>query len=137
MNVSYRLVRPITSQHNNPSAKLQRQLAASYFIRNMIRGKRIINVDESVIRQTDHRKRGWIAREKHNMVVQSSRLNCVNIIAGISSYGEFFFTVNQGKTNGITFLYFLTKLISELDSIDSEWRRNTVIMVDNAPYHRC
>lgn len=65
----------------------------------MTSGKRIINIDESVIRITDHRKRGWLSKTKHNMVTQSCRLNMVNIIAGVSSYGDRYYTVNQGKTN--------------------------------------
>ena len=30
---------------------------------------------------------------------------------------------------------FLRKLVRRLDSEDPEWRDNTVILVDNAPYH--
>lgn len=60
----------------------------------MTKGKKLINIDESVIRMTDHRRRGWLSKAKHNMVTESGRLNMVNIIAGISSYGEIFLTVN-------------------------------------------
>lgn len=56
------------------------------------------------------------------MVVNSCRLNLVNIIAGVSSYGETFFTINQGKTNSWTFLYFLMRLIEHMESIDKCWR---------------
>lgn len=87
LNVSYRLVRPISNLHNSITSKLQRQFAASYFIKYMIESKRIINVDESVIRYTDHRKRGWYPKHKHNMVTMNRRLNGVNIIAGVSSKG--------------------------------------------------
>ena len=56
--------------------------------------KRIINVDESVLRLTDHRKRGWLLTGKHNLVTNARRLNRINIIAGISNRGEFYFSVN-------------------------------------------
>ena len=61
--------------------------------------KRIINIDENVMRFTDNRKKGWMIAGKHNLVTNSRRLSSINIIAGISSRGEFFYTVNQGKTN--------------------------------------
>jgi len=60
----------------------------------MSANKRIINVDESVMRLTDHRKRGWLIAGKHNMVTSSRRLSNINIIAGISNKSEFFYTVN-------------------------------------------
>lgn len=97
-------------------------MAAKHFILNLIKGKRLINIDESVLRITDHRKRGWMSRSQQNMVTDGCRLNLINIIAGISSYGERFYTVNQGKTNGCTFNYFLKKLIEYLELIDKDWR---------------
>ena len=47
--------------------------------------KRIINIDESVMRFTDNRKKGWMIAGKHNLVTNSRRLSSINIIAGISS----------------------------------------------------
>ena len=47
-----------------------------------------------------------------------------------------FFSVNRGRTKSSTFCLFLAKLISQLDSEDPRWRENTVVMLDNAPYHR-
>ena len=46
------------------------------------------------------------------------------------------YTVNSGKNNSITFILFLIKLSSYLDGVNVNWRQNTIIMVDNAPYHR-
>lgn len=34
-------------------------------------------------------------------------------------------------------MYFLCKLALTLDSIDEQWRFNTILVIDNAPYHRC
>ena len=31
---------------------------------------------------------------------------------------------------------FLRKLVLKLDQEDAEWRSNTVILLDNAPYHK-
>ena len=46
------------------------------------------------------------------------------------------FTINRGKNNSNTFVLFLIKLSKCFDNIDSKWRSNTIIMIDNAPYHR-
>ena len=58
------------------------------------------------------------------------------MIAAVSSVGEFMYTVNCGKNNGSTFVLFLVKLCEYLNSEDPVWRENTVLLIDNAPYHR-
>jgi hypothetical protein len=60
----------------------------------------------------------------------------MNMIIGVASTGELFYTVNRGRTNQHSFLYFLCKLTKVLDQIDRAWRYTTVLVLDNAPYHR-
>ena len=60
----------------------------------------------------------------------------MNLIIGVASSGELFYTVNHGRTNQTTFIYFLCKLVRYLDSQDINWRSYTIFMIDNAPYHR-
>ena len=55
LGLSYRTVKPISITHNKHQAKLQRQMAAAYYIQYMAEGKNIINIDESVLNQTDER----------------------------------------------------------------------------------
>ena len=66
----------------------------------------------------------------------NSRLPNINIIAAMCSSGEVWYTVNCGKTNSDTFSLFLVKLCEHLDSTDVYWRKKTVLMLDNANYHR-
>ena len=70
------------------------------------------------------------------MTTTMQRLRALSIIAAISSDGKFMFTINSGKNNSNTFMLFLIKLSNYLDSINKKWRSSTIIMVDNAPYHR-
>jgi hypothetical protein len=69
-------------------------------------------------------------------VTSGRRLNLINIIAGVGSDGSLFYTVNKGKTNSWSFLLFIAKLVEHLNSKDRDWRSHTVVMLDNAPYHR-
>ena len=102
----------------------------------MHEGKNIINIDESIIHFTEHRNRGWLPAGKHNQVTNSKKLRGVNIITALSSTGQLMFTVNFGMTNSATFSFFLTKLTQHLDGENPKWREHSVIMLDNAPYHR-
>lgn len=95
-------------------------------------GIRVINIDESVIKFTDHRKRGWIPKHNLNQVTNNARLEGINLICALASSGEVCFTVNLGKTNSDSFAWFMIKMVEHLDDQDHDWRKNTVIMVDNA-----
>jgi hypothetical protein len=122
LNATYRQVKPISAIHNSLPAKLQRQYAASKYIEALHAGHRVISIDESVIRYTDHRLRGWLRKDLKNQTTSCHRLNGVNLIAALCSDGELLYTVNVGKTNSLTFSFFLSKLCDHLDSVDVHWR---------------
>lgn len=136
LNATYKMIRPIKLAHNHLNAKLQRQYAASRLIDLLYCDTRVINIDESVIKFTDHRNRGWIPKLVQNQVTSNVRLEGINFICGLASTGEVFYTVNFGKTNSDSFGWFIIKMVEFLDGQDIDWRSNTVIMVDNAQYHR-
>jgi hypothetical protein len=52
------------------------------------------------------------------------------------SSGEVWFTANRGITNSDTFCLLIVKLVEHLDTLEREWRKHTVLMLDNANYHR-
>jgi hypothetical protein len=60
----------------------------------------------------------------------------INIIAGVSSAGGLYFTINKGKTNSWSFLLYMVKLVKHLDGKDPDWRKKSIVMIDNASYHR-
>ena len=57
-------------------------------------GTEIFNIDESIIRSTDQRKRGWALAKNRILVSKALRLPQISIIAAISSNGRVFFTIN-------------------------------------------
>lgn len=73
---------------------------------------------------------------KKNQTTTVRRMYGINIIAAVSNKGDLFYTVNLGKTNSQTFGLFLVKLCSHLDGVNTHWRKSTVLMIDNAAYHR-
>ena len=136
LNCSYKTVNKAPPRTYFHSSKLQRQFAAAEYIRLLQDHRRIINIDESVLNSTDPRSKGWSKLREKALAVDIERLPNLNIIAGVSNMGEFFFTVNRGKTNSLTFKLYLLRLIQVLTEQDPGWRTKTVLMLDNAPYHR-
>ena len=116
LQLVYKKIKPITFAHNNLPAKLQRQYAGAQYISLLAEGKTIINIDESTLDSTDTRKRGWCSKGRHNMMTHMQRLASINIIAGVSSNGDFLYTINQGRNNSQTVILFLSKLCQHLNS---------------------
>ena len=111
-------------------------MAAANYIDALHKGHRLISIDESVIRYTDHRQHGWVRKDKSNQTTTSARSSGINLIAALCSTGELLYSVNVGMTNSHTFGLFLSKLCDHLDTEDALWRKKTVIILDNANYHR-
>ena len=58
------------------------------------------------------------------------------MIAAVTSLGSTFFSVNQGKTTSLTFLFFMVPLCKALESKDRDWRARSTLLLDNASSHR-
>ena len=134
--MSYRKVGVVGKHYDDHKNLLKRQIAASEYIRLLKSGREIINVDESIIRSTDQRTRGWVRQGKRVFTSNALRLPQISMIGAISSKGKTFFAINQGKNNSLTFSLFLLNLIQELNGLDPELRKTTIIMLDNASIHR-
>ncbi len=59
---------------NKLENKLQRQAAAKAYVEALSSGKILVNVDESVLRSTDDRKRGWVAIRRRLVATERIRL---------------------------------------------------------------
>ncbi len=117
-------------------AVMQRQYAAARYIEALETGYRVISIDESVFKWSDHRKRGWVPKHRRNQVTSCTHLESFNLIAAMCSSGEVWYTANIGITNSDTFCLFMVKLVEHLDSLEREWRKRKILMLDNANYHR-
>ena len=59
----------------------------------------------------------------------------ITLVTALDSEGKLYASLLQSNSNGDTMELFLTELIKTLDSEDANWRKNTVILWDNAGYH--
>ena len=57
------------------------------------------------------------------------------MITGIDTNGEVITSLLQENSNSHVMELFFSHLIHMLDSKNKNWRRDTLIMLDNAPYH--
>ena len=54
---------------------------------------------------------------------------------GIDSEGECYLSLLQANSNGQIMEIFFRALAKKLDSERPHWRKDTIIILDNAPYH--
>jgi len=92
----------VSPLYNTHQLRLIRQIAAEHYIQALQEGRVLINVDESVLRATDHRTRGWSPYGRRTFASHSQRLFSLNIIAAMTSEGKVIFTVNRGRTRSRT-----------------------------------
>ncbi len=114
--MSYRKLGVEGKHYDDHKNLLKQQIAASEYIRLLKSGREIINLDESIIRSTDQRTRGWVRKGKRVFTSNALRLPQISIKGAISSKEKTFFAINQGKNNSLTFSLFILNLIQELDS---------------------
>lgn len=59
------------------------------------------------------------------------------MIACLDTKGSIYLSLVQANSNSKIMEIFFQALINKLDKEKSTWRKDTVIMMDNAPYHTC
>ena len=94
LGMSYHKLGIVGNHYDDHKNLLKRQLAAAEYIRLLKSGREIINVDESIIRSTDHRTRGWVRQGKRILTSHALRLPQISMIGAISSRGRTFFSIN-------------------------------------------
>ena len=53
----------------------------------------------------------------------------------LDSAGDGLFSLSYSNTNSDTFGLFIKHLVDHLNSTRKKWRQNTILLIDNAPYH--
>jgi hypothetical protein len=90
----FRVLGVVGQRFDEHATLLKRQIAAFEYIKTLRAGIEIFNIDESIIRSTDQRKRGWALAKNRILVSKAIRLPQISMIAAISSEGRVFYTIN-------------------------------------------
>ena len=99
-------------------------------------GMWVINFDETELTNSDFRVKKWRLPGTTNSI-PNPRINPrICLIAGVSNHGELYLSLLQINTNTEVVKVYLTALAQQLDKERNNWRSNTVIQFDGAPYHK-
>ena len=136
LKMSYKKVTHSTMQGNSSRNLILRQQFALKLIELLSKGKTILNCDETWLGMMDFRRRKWQRRRGSKCHAITQTQPRISVIACLDTKGEIFYSLVQGNTNDKIMEIFIQKLVKRLDSIEKEWRKSTVLLFDNAAYHR-
>ena len=105
-------------------------------IDQLMKGKRVINIDETNLSSAESLRHGWGLKGRVNRPVKRTLSQSLKLTAAIDNLGCSYFSVSQATNDGRIFSTFLYRLVMTLDSEDPEWRNSSVLVLDGASIHR-
>ena len=132
----YGRVKHVALQANTQLSLIKRQASAKVLLDAMQKGKRIINIDESTLGEMDFRRQKWRQHGLSNSVSAKDVSPRLSLILALDSLGNVYFSMTQANTDHQIFCLFLTKLVAKLKQEDSNWHQKSVLLLDNAAYHK-
>ena len=136
LGMKYKKVKPVPLQANSVRNLILRQQFALAFFKIDLNKKTVINIDETWLGMSDFRRRKWAQPLSTNSVAQLQMTPRVSMIAALDSNGELFLSLLQANNNSSVMALFLNQLVQRLDRERPGWRKNHVVLWDNAPYHK-
>lgn len=84
---------------------------------------------------SDFRHSKWMAPNTTNSAVKLQVVPRISMIAALDTSGAVYLSLLQANSNSGVMEIFLRQLVVQLDKKRKGWRRDTVIILDNARYH--
>ena len=134
--MSYRKVRALQPCTNSVQNLVLRQQFALKFLQLDLSETVVINIDESWLGMSAFRHTKWCLPRETNTVAKLTVQPRITMIVALDSRGGGHLSLLQANSNATTFSTYLQHYIRMLDSARPGWRKNTVLLLDNAPYHR-
>ena len=97
-------------------------------------GHRVINIDQTWINDTNHKRRKWRLRGQSNSSPENKVSPRVSVQMAICTGGKLYCALTQVNTDSDVYCLFISKLVAKLTSEDRNWRQNTVLLIDGAKY---
>lgn len=92
-------------------------------------------MDETWLGMADFRRIKWQPKSMVNSLSFPTILPMISMIVGLDTEGLVYFSLTQANFNALIVEIFFRQLVAKLDQEDKEWRRDTIVLKDNAKYH--
>ena len=135
MGMKYKKIKAIPWQGNSAKNLITRQHFALAFLKIDMEKTRIINVDETWLGMSDFKRMKWCPPGNSNSVAKKMMQPRISMIVGMDTDGKGYLSLLQANSNSNVMRLYYSHLIKLLNRKHPGWRKDTIIMMDNAPYH--
>ena len=97
---------------------------------------RFICLDQTWLSMSDFRKYKWGVKGSTNSVAALNISPRITMHIACDSNGLVWLSLFQSHSNASVFALFIRALSERLNMEDPDWRSNTVLILDGAPYHQ-
>ena len=136
LKLSFVKTKRVLPQSNSARVLIQRQQFALTLLRLLEAGTRVINVDETWLNESSYQRRTWAPRDG----MGNAKLNTVtprlSMIAALDTDGKSWLSLAHATTDSNMIALFLQHLTRALELESPGWRDDTVLLWDNATYHK-
>jgi hypothetical protein len=122
LGMRYKRVKRVAMQANSEASLVKRKVAAEVLLDAMQQGKRILNIDETWLGETDFRRLKWRGRGESNSLSTKDVSPRLSMLAAIDNFGGLYVSILQDNVDHGVFEVFLTKLVAKLTTEDANWR---------------
>jgi len=105
------------------------------FLKIDLAEKTVWNIDETWLGMSDFRHMKWKEPGKTNSVAKKQIQPRISMVAGVSTDGDVVTALLQANSNSQIMELFFTHFVKVLDAKRKSWRKDTIVMMDNAAYH--
>ena len=99
-------------------------------------GRRVLCVDESWISETEYSRRMWCTNNSNGTVTQKAVNPRLSVLSAIDTDGRIYFALSHALTDSFTMSLFMVDLLQKYDVDVPGWRTDTVVLLDNAAWHK-
>ena len=103
---------------------------------NLNKGTRFINIDETTLDCTNFTDKKWCEQGTSNSLPNKGIKPRISMIVGLASDGEIYVSLTQVNTNTDMIMLFISRLALILGQEHKDWRKNTILLLDGASYHK-
>ena len=135
LEMGYSKINKVPMTANSEVNLILRQRAAIEFLHLYQKRTRMIVIDETWIGETNFRRRLW-QKKKHKISQKGPSVRPrITMIAALDNNCEVYLSLLQANSDSETMTLYLKELVWVLDQENEQWRKNTVLVMDGAPYH--
>jgi hypothetical protein len=136
LDMKFTRIRSIDFQGNSQRSLVVRQKYAKKMLGLIDEGKTILNVDQSWLNMLDFRHRKWVVRGQRNSLAFKPVVPRLSVLAAIDTQGSVYMALTMSHTDSDVLCLFLKRLFAKIELERPDFRQNTILLIDGAPYHR-